>query len=811
MGSKSQRQKERHARKRQEKRKKQEQSQGRQIEVQRNTGIALGSNARHRQRLSQQLPRAWPGETPEDVAVFDDSALATLPPELAQQVSVVREALENATQSRGEEAIKSISVIPRGSPLSEWRLFIRGLVDWLADNTEAASEAWKRLDSERRPGRIATAMMIALRSDLEQASHLTEKAEPVNEEPTNASPPSPWSQWDDQLLYQGKLLRRVRFDRAALRVAEAGVNVPEEVEEFLLGPKKLHWLKQFVKEYGDTEPDLVAAMSQAALNRAFNQQFADVFEETIQSFSGPRHDPRNLWLAFLYYGRFTDDSTADKRAERALEQYLNRDLPQNDALTEALRGAIASQIHFCEAMELIEPDRGEIMPNFFYSPPEDSKAIRKHLSASLKADPRNLLASKAYLEWLEFKLNDERMTQPKRKPLEQELAEVMRNWSQARPEDVEPRLWLVDHLLENEQLEEARPHVDYLAASRMDDPRVRATPWKWQLLEAMRLCRRKVWLAEAPARLDEAEALWPTWLSKEWLPYLRAAWTLRNGQAEAFESQRDQICQNSGLARDSLSDACMMLGAAQQMRVPAEDLKPLRVPLDQALKKIKSISLEDLIKVGGFFWDLHRTQLVYPAYRMHGATIGKELVRRLAASTKRVVDGINDGAIHAAVLWGSEFRFWSSNYQTRKMPFFSNPTIQRHPMFAAAKLNAFLKESYRWGIETYQELGFLLREVAPSQVDPYYRHWFLTLSNRLEDAQAKESSRFSGFSFGNNFGRGDSDDRDRDDDDNEDDFDDDGLDFDPDCNCPQCRKARLAYEEAESSADQSDFENKESH
>ena len=69
---------------------------------------------------------------------------------------------------------------------------------------------------------------------------------------------------------------------------------------------------------------------------------------------------------------------------------------------------------------------------------------------------------------------------------------------------MEPRLWLVDYLLENERLEEARPHVDFLAASRQDDPRVRATPWKWQLLEAMRLCRRKAWLADVPARLDRS-------------------------------------------------------------------------------------------------------------------------------------------------------------------------------------------------------------------------------------------------------------------------------------------------------------------
>ncbi len=205
MGSKSQRKKERHTRKRQEKRKAQKQSQSqspaRRLEIQRHDEVPLGSNARHRQRLSQQTPRAWPDETLEDVAVFDDSVLSDLPSEVAEQVTAIRAALQDACESRGEVAVGSLSVISRGSPLSERRLFIRGLVDWLAEDAEGANEAWKRLNPERRPGRIATAMMIALRSDLEEVSHSHGTGEPCDE----SQSPS-WNRWDDQLLYHAKLL-----------------------------------------------------------------------------------------------------------------------------------------------------------------------------------------------------------------------------------------------------------------------------------------------------------------------------------------------------------------------------------------------------------------------------------------------------------------------------------------------------------------------------------------------------------------------------------------------------------------------------
>ncbi len=481
--------------------------------------------------------------------------------------------------------------------------------------------------------------------------------------------------------------------------------------------------------------------------------------------------------------------------ERALNQYLKSDLPKNEALSESLRNAIASQIHFLEATALMSPDVGGGMMGFFLRRPEDTNGIRKHFRAALKSGPKNLAAYKGYRDWLESRLDDDRLTQAKRKPLEEELAEVMRSWSRGLPDNIEPRLWLVDYLLESEQLEEARPHVDYLASSRVDDPRARATPWKWQILEAMRLCRRKAWLVQAPARLDEAEAIWPAWLSKQWLPYLRAAWTLRSGQVDAFESQRQQICEASGLVRDSLPDACMMLGAAQQMRVTAEDLKGLRASVDQAMKKLKTVSLEELIAVGGFFWDLHRAQLLYPAYRMHGSSIGKELVNRLLKATKVVLDGINDEAIHKVVLWGSEYRFWPSNDTTRLMPFFANPAIQRHPIFAAARLNAFLKEAYRFASEKYEDLGPLLRQAAESERDPYYRHWFVSLANELDDVKAQAASLFTGFPFGNMFGNHAVDD----DWSGEDDDDEEDLGFDPDCNCPGCKAARRAYEKTRTS------------
>ncbi len=86
-------------------------------------------NARFRQRIASQRPVAWDDEAPEDVAVFDSAVLETLSPELCEQVSAIREALALVCRSNGsqaEDANRLVATIPRNSPLSPWRLFVRG-------------------------------------------------------------------------------------------------------------------------------------------------------------------------------------------------------------------------------------------------------------------------------------------------------------------------------------------------------------------------------------------------------------------------------------------------------------------------------------------------------------------------------------------------------------------------------------------------------------------------------------------------------------------------------------------------------------
>lgn len=738
---------------------------------------AVGSS-RFLVQAMQRLPEAWPGETPEDVAVFDDTALQKLDADLREQVLAVRSALQSATGGAGEDALKLVSGISRRSPISQWRLFLRGLVPWLEGHPDVAAEAWQRLDLQRRPGRIAVAMMNSLPNKAE--SEVTTEVQT-----DDAAAKETWfKSTDDQLIHQAELLRRQRFDRKAIKIAETGLQTPEKSSDMLLGPSKVTWLKRFVDEYRTAEPELTDALKRTALLRAFHQPYVNVFTEVTSIFEGPAHDPNNRWLAFLYFGSFKDSDV--REVNRNYEQYLETDLPNNEKIPKQLRAAIISQIHLQAASAYVETEARNRYLSFGLEDDLDGQdTIRTHLRKAIEAYPMHREAYETYCEWIEQELDDSYLTKKEREPWLREQADVMTRWSQALPDDSKPHLWLLDYLLENEETEKAKVHVEWLTASRHDDPHVRAAPWKWQLLEAMRLCRRKTWLKDVPARLEEAARLWPTWLSQQWLPYLKAAVALRACDTEDFERQRDQICRDSGVKRDSLLDACMMLGAAQRMRVPSSDLKPLRVPVDEAVKKLVALPDEELISVAGFFWDLHRADFAYPAYRMHGGKFVEELDDRLRVKPTLVTKNLDDKAIHAAVLLCSHHRCFATGYDLRLPMWYEREDVRQHPIFTAARVNALLTMTGFTTVSRNKDLVEQLRGMAETERDPYYRHWFQSLAQELEDKIAKRPSFKFGFDFFD------------DDEYDSDDMYDEELDFDPNCDCEHCTATRRAYEESQ--------------
>ncbi len=723
---------------------------------------------RLRKRVSRVRPRACTDELLEDQAVFDDKLLAKLPTDAAEEVAAIRNALAAVSEGRDAEAARHVSTIPRRSQRSDWRLFVRGLIDWYHDDFDGAQRSWQRLDPARRPASIAEKLLGAT----PQAAT------------TDAGAVA------DPNLHPGvALVQRLRFDRVALAEARRETarreDSPGDVsQEDWIGPIKLRWLMEFTTDNRRTEPKLVAALHRAALSRAFQTDYANIFEVAAKKLAGPAHDPKNLLLAFQYHDRFDN---GERDAQVSIDRYL-KDLQTNTQLTENVRAALTSEVHLMLAQREIVPQRGSMF-SFVNFGEEDRRSIKKHFQAATKAYPASAAAHQDYIEWIRSYAEDDRARKAEREPFEKKIPAAMKAWSLGVPDAIEPRLWLVDYYLENEETDSAAPHVEWLAASRHPDPRVRAIRWKWHLLEAMRLGRRKAWLGQVAEHLDAAESMWPSWVAKSWMPYLRAALALRGGEQTEYENlrqaARDQLGSDD---RYDLVDAAMMLGAAQRFRIPNAELKLFRQPIDHAVKNLSELTDKQLLACGKFFLDLHRTGLLYPAYRMHGGKFADELNRRLRLCGPLFGDEIDDDdEFWAAVFWLTEKRTFAYNYQVKI------PEIVRRRgdavRLAAIELHVTLGSSFAAGLDRQIAKVQQLKESAATEPDGYLRYWYSSIAERAEETMEKQSSAFDLGGFADLFSRagafGFDDEKDDDDDEVID-----PNDYDPQCDCQHCTEVR---------------------
>ena len=734
------------------------------------------------------VPAAWNGENELDVAVFDEAVLATLDAQQQSEVAAVKESLQLIECGKSDQASEALVSISRKSEMSDWRLLIRGIASWLASDLAAAQKAWGRLDTDRRPARIASALQLAHREDLTGLA--ADKALSPKPADADAMPPDTSITvpvFDRQLLTAAKIVRRIRIDRPAIKIATAGLNqkLPYGVEipDATIVPEQIQWLKSFCSDFRDSEPDLVRALEIAALDRALNQPYTDVFSEAVKTFRGPAHDPKNLFRIFQYWVGAEDNEDIED-AHSYLYEYVNNDLPSNEKLSKPLRNAMTSVIWLQEATYQLD-EHFEAM-RFGFAFPQDvhdvptRKTISDNFKKSTKAYPAHEMAHEAYFKILKLNADDDALTKKQREQAAKELMAAMKRWVKAIPNSPKPRTYLAERFLEAEQFEDAAPHIQWIVNSRPKDPRLKILPWKSKLFEAMNLCRRKSTLSQVPDVLAEVESLWPSWLSSQWLPYFNTAWQLRSGEQAEFQKQRETIYDSGTVKRDSVVDACMMLGAAQCMRVPAADLRPLREPVDLAVKSIKKLSTNELLDVCSFFWAMNQVKVFYPAFRMHGSKFSRELLKRLKGNSELLKKHIDEPRFQHSVYWFSEHRFWGTRYESKMPPSFKK-LITKNVCMAAAHLNGQIQIQY--GVRQGQLLETVefLNEALRRESNPFYRFWFAELIAAAEEKYRKFEATNGDVDFGGIFGQ----------------MLDQFADNENECDCEKCRAARESAEARE--------------
>lgn len=90
-----------------------------------------------------------------DQLVIHPERAGSASPELARDAGLVRKALEALQDGDEAGAMGMLRDLPRSSPLSEWKVFLRGLAAFERGDDGDASANWDRLDSARACAAIA--------------------------------------------------------------------------------------------------------------------------------------------------------------------------------------------------------------------------------------------------------------------------------------------------------------------------------------------------------------------------------------------------------------------------------------------------------------------------------------------------------------------------------------------------------------------------------------------------------------------------------------------------------------------------------
>ena len=647
-----------------------------------------------------------------------------MPEELRSQASDVRLALAEACCRMPGEAAERLASIPRRSPYADWRLLVRGMLSWNDDKLSEAQEVWSRLDTDRRPWRIAAALVLAHREDLTELK--------LNKTSVDANSDIWLSNYDETILLHAKLTRQSQIDRVALRAARGVMRVVSTVRDATVSPDHIRWLEDFTRNYESIEPDLVQAMHETMIARAQHGQYVDIFEDCTEKFRGPRHDRNNTLAKFNF---FLDEDF--KVAKQYLDAYMNTDLPRNGEISTALKQAITSQLHLYLGSLMCVREQSSGLPLHFAFNPKINDYIIQQFENAIETCPFNRFAYDCLEARLQVLLTEGDFDKGTRDEVEDEISQLWERRLKHLPDDLPTRLRLVDYLLENEKSDRAQEHIGLLTGLQGSDPLAASIHWKWNLLESMRLARRKTSLTKSAVHLDEAEKLWPKWLSVAWLHYLRAAHQVRSGSSTAFEQMPEQL-----RCPSKVTEACMQLGAAQRMSVPAAEIKMLRNKVDAFAAPGNSLAWNDLISVASFFWDLHRTNLKYTAYRMHAGKFLARLHGQFLARPSLMLDDLDNPSVRAALFILAREGYFGNTYTLAVPHCLHTRRVADHPVVAATTTLALIKLTSRFESRRFLRYVKVLENAGQKESDPYYRHFYLSLSETLSGRAEFDDFKF---------------------------------------------------------------------
>lgn len=121
-------------------------------------GLADKAAACEKDILSPEVKSQLLGKIADQVVLHPEQAVGSLA-ELHEAASSVRAALAALESDNEAQALALLQPIPRGSPLADWRYFVRGLAAYRHADLEQANANWQRLDPQRASHKIAQTLL----------------------------------------------------------------------------------------------------------------------------------------------------------------------------------------------------------------------------------------------------------------------------------------------------------------------------------------------------------------------------------------------------------------------------------------------------------------------------------------------------------------------------------------------------------------------------------------------------------------------------------------------------------------------------
>jgi tetratricopeptide (TPR) repeat protein len=105
-----------------------------------------------------------------DVAVLHPDRSVELPKEAHDGAALVRGALEALQAGDEARALEALRDVARSSPLSDWKLFLRGMAAFSRRQNDEARANWDRLDPDRAAARIARSLLALSLSESDSSA-----------------------------------------------------------------------------------------------------------------------------------------------------------------------------------------------------------------------------------------------------------------------------------------------------------------------------------------------------------------------------------------------------------------------------------------------------------------------------------------------------------------------------------------------------------------------------------------------------------------------------------------------------------------